>query len=225
VKIPEGALPLFPLNVVLFPQARLPLHIFEPRYREMIERCLAEDLAFGILLIQEGEEFGPASAPHQIGTIARVVDVARLADGRMNIIVAGVTRFKLVEQFSDQAYLTGRIQLLPDENVDLYKIARAAERTARSFKEYVKALRSISETEEGEEKELLKLPKDPVVMSYSIAASLPISLSDKQQLLEAPTASVRLRQESVFLERELALLRLVTEKSEENRDQGSFSLN
>jgi Lon protease-like protein len=225
VKIHESDLPLFPLNTVLFPQARLPLHIFEPRYREMIARCLEEDLAFGVVLIKEGPEVGGPATPHEVGTIARVIDVARLADGRMNIIVAGITRFKLLDRFNDRAYTTARVQLLADENVDLNMTERTARRTAQLFKDYAAAVRSIAETDEEPEKEELELPKDPTVLSYSIAASLPISMSDKQTLLAAPTTIQRLRRETVFLERELQLLRLVSEKSEQIRDQGSFSLN
>ena len=225
VKILEGDLPLFPLNTVLFPQARLPLQIFEPRYREMIDRCLQEDLAFGVLLIKEGSEVGAAATPYEIGTLARIVDVARLADGRMNIIVAGITRFKLMAQSTVHAYLSGRIVLLPDENVDLKQVERAARRAARLFQEYADAFRSIGGTEENEEKESLQLPKDPTVLSYSIASSLPISMSDKQALLATPTTHQRLRREAAFLERELQLLRLVTERSDQIRDQGTFSLN
>lgn len=227
MRILESELPLFPLNTVLFPQARLPLHIFEPRYREMIDRCLKEDLAFGVVLIKEGDEVGAPAMPHEIGTIARIVDAARLADGRMNIIVAGIARFKLLEKLTEHAYLTGRIQLLPDENVDLKKTERTAQRTAQLFREYANAIRSIAESEENEDKdkEELQLPKDPTVLSYSIAASLPISMADKQVLLATPTTSQRLRREATFLERELELLRLVSEKSEHIRDQGSFSLN
>ena len=225
VKILENDLPLFPLNTVLFPQARMPLHIFEPRYREMIDRCLQEDLAFGVLLIKEGEEVGGPATPHEIGTVARVVDVARLDDGRMNIIVAGVTRFKLREQHTDRAYLTGRIQLLADENVDLKKAERAAQRTGALFEKYVAAVRSIAESDEETEKEELELPKDPTVLSYAIAAGLPISPSDKQTLLATPTTVQRLRRESAYLVRELELLRLVSDRSERIRDQGSFSLN
>jgi len=225
VKILESDLPLFPLNTVLFPQARLPLHIFEPRYHEMIDRCLQEDLAFGVALIKEGSEVGAAATPHEIGTLARIVDVARLADGRMNIVVTGIMRFKLIAQSTAHPYLSGRIVLLPDENVNLKQVERVAQRAARLFQEYASAFRSVLETEADEEKERLQLPKDPTVLSYSIAASLPISMSDKQELLAAPTTSQRLRREAAFLERELQLLRLVTEKSEQVRDQGTFSLN
>jgi uncharacterized protein len=225
VKILERDLPLFPLKTVLFPQARLPLQIFEPRYREMIERCLAEDLAFGILLIKEGDEVGAAALPHAIGTIARIVDVARLADGRMNIIVAGITRFELLERSIDRAYLTGSIRLLSDENVDLRKAERAARRVAQLFQSYANALRKITEMDEDSAKEELQLAKDPTVLSYAIAASLPISLLDKQALLATATTIQRLQREVAILERELELLRLVSDRSEQIRDQGTFSLN
>jgi uncharacterized protein len=225
LKIHENELPLFPLNTVLFPQARLTLHIFEPRYLEMIGRCLDEDLAFGVVLIRDGLEVGGPATPHETGTIARIIDVARLADGRMNIIVAGITRFKLLEHFDNHAYSTARIQLLADENVDLKKADSAAHSAAQRFKEYAAAVRSIAESDEGTEKEELEMPKDPTVLSYSIAASLPISMTDKQALLATPTTVQRLHRETAFLERELQLLRLVSERSEQVRDQGSFSLN
>ena len=225
LKIHENELPLFPLNTVLFPQARLTLHIFEPRYLEMIERCLEEDLAFGVVLIREGPEVGGPATPHETGTVARIMDVARLADGGMNIIVAGITRFKILDHLHDRAYSTARIQLLADENVDLKKSERAAQSAAQMFRDYAAAVRTIAETDEEPEKEELELPKDPTVLSYSIAASLPISMSDKQTLLATPTTVQRLHKVTTFLERELQLLRLVSERSEQIRDQGSFSLN
>ena len=225
MKIHENELPLFPLNTVLFPQARLTLHIFESRYLEMIERCLEEDLAFGVVLIRDGPEVGGPVTPYDTGTIARIIDVARLADGRMNIIVAGITRFKLLEHFDVQAFSTARIRLLADENVDLKKSERAAQSAAQQFRAYAAAVRTIAETDEEPEKEELELPKDPTVLSYSIAASLPISMTDKQTLLATPTTIQRLHRETAFLERELQLLRLVSERSTQVRDQGSFSLN
>ena len=203
----------------------MPLRIFEPRYVEMIGRCLEEDLAFGVILIRDGLEVGGPATPHDTGTIARIIDAARLEDGEMNIIVAGITRFKLLEHLNDRAYSTARIQLLTDENVDLKKSERAARAAAQRFREYAAAVRTITETDEESEKEELELPKDPTVLSYSIAASLPISMSDKQALLASPTTVQRLVRETAFLERELQLLRLVSEHSEQIRDQGSFSLN
>jgi Lon protease-like protein len=227
MKILESELPLFPLKTVLFPQGRLPLQIFEPRYREMIDRCLKYDLAFGVLLIKEGAEVGGPVTPHTVGTLARIIDSARLPDGRMNIIVAGVARFKLVEQFTDHPYLTGHIELLPDENVNLKLVEQEARQVVQAFGDYVALIRRVASLDEEPEKEEgdLDLPKDPTWLSYTLATSLPISMSDKQSLLEAPTTRKRLHRELLMINRELQLLRLVTEKSEQIRDQGSFSLN
>lgn len=227
MKILTEKLPLFPLQTVLFPQARLPLHIFEPRYREMIDACLREDLAFGVVLIKEGSEVGAPAIPHQVGVAARIVDVARLADGRMNIIVQGVVRFKLLEYFSELAYVTGRIEIWQDENVDLRKVEFAARKATHLFKEYVRTVQALSESEnEGEEEnKTIDLPQDPTVLSYMIGSSLPVNALDKQSLLETKTVRDRLRREALFIERELQLLRLVTQRGEQIRDQGSFSLN
>ncbi|MBI5301944.1 MAG: LON peptidase substrate-binding domain-containing protein [Chloroflexi bacterium] len=225
MKILQDDLPLFPLNTVLFPQARLPLHIFEPRYREMIERCLQDDLAFGVLLIKEGVEVGGPAIPHAVGTIARIVDSARLEDGRYNIVTAGVTRFVLRESFERYAYLSGRIRLLADENVDLLRAEPAAEHAAQLFLKFVRTVQSIGETEPAPDDPSIELPKDPTMLSYVIGATLPISMRDKQGLLEAATTVARLRREATILERELELLRLVTEHNPAVRDLGSFSVN
>jgi Lon protease-like protein len=227
MKILESDFPLFPLNTVLFPQARLPLQIFEPRYREMIDRCLKEDLAFGVLLIKEGEEVGEPAVPYQIGTVARIVDSARLPDGKMNIVVTGVTRFKLLEQFNTHAYITGHIELLPDENVNLNAVERDVRHVTQAFKDYVALVRRVASFDDELEQDTddLELPQDPTVLSYTIAMSLPISMTDKQSLLESSTTRKRLNRELLMINRELGLLRLVTEKSDHIRDQGSFSLN
>ena len=74
MKILENDFPIFPLSAVLFPQARIPLYIFEPRYREMIKRCVDEDLAFGVAFIKEGVEVGAPAKTHSIGTVARIVE-------------------------------------------------------------------------------------------------------------------------------------------------------
>lgn len=203
----------------------MPLYIFELRYREMINRCVEQDLAFGVALIKEGSEVGAPAKPHDIGTVARIVEVARAADSTMNIGIMGVSRFKLLEPSTSRAYLTGTIQVISDENLDLGKIEITARRAVRTFKNYVKKIKLISETEERDVDDKVNLPKDPLHLSYLIAATLPISNPDRQSLLEAKTVKDRLQREIMFLERELSLLRLVSEESDKVRDQGSFSLN
>ena len=102
-------LPLFPLHVVLYPEMPLPLHIFEPRYREMVMRCREEDTAFGVVLIRDGEEAGAPAVPHAIGTTARIDQFEELPDGKMNVVVTGETRFHVLETFHQQPYLTARV--------------------------------------------------------------------------------------------------------------------
>ena len=79
--MPTQWLPLFPLNAVLFPHMALPLHIFEPRYRQMIGDCLEEGHSFGVVAIREGTETGPAT-PYEVGTLAKIVRIDRLDEGR-----------------------------------------------------------------------------------------------------------------------------------------------
>src|SRR5438067_10321725 len=83
--MPSDPLPLFPLNVVLFPRMPLPLRIFEDRYKEMIRRCLDNDQPFGVLLIRDGQEVGPPAIPEEVGTLARIRVVEQLDEGNLNL--------------------------------------------------------------------------------------------------------------------------------------------
>src|SRR5437867_720934 len=101
-------IPLFPLNTVLFPGMPLPLHIFEPRYREMIGVCSDEDRPFGVVLIREGMEVGEAAKPFEVGTMAKIIGIDRLNDGRMNIVTVGTRRFRVMSYATDRkAYIVG----------------------------------------------------------------------------------------------------------------------
>ncbi len=101
---------LFPLGLVLFPTERIPLHIFEPRYRELINECVAEHREFGIVLAGD-------DGLHEIGTRARVHRVLQvLDDGRMNIIVEGGDRFRIAEHTEGRSYRTAEIEPLEDED-------------------------------------------------------------------------------------------------------------
>ncbi len=102
-------LPLFPLNSVLFPGATLPLHIFEERYKKMVNLCLERNSPFGVLLIRSGSEAGETAEPFEIGTTARIVRVQHLDAGRMNLICLGEQRFRLSRQVSETPYLVGEV--------------------------------------------------------------------------------------------------------------------
>ena len=105
-------IPLFPLNTVLFPKQGFPLHIFEERYKQMIQRCVDDSLPFGVVLIESGEEVGGEAIPHKVGTTAEITAMERLQDGRMNLIAMGRSRFRIFALDRNEAYLQGDIEYL-----------------------------------------------------------------------------------------------------------------
>src|SRR5262245_34126192 len=95
-------IPLFPLpNLVLFPHIVVPLHIFEERYKQMINACIDRSDAFGLVLLRAGSEEESPDTIHRVGVTARVVEVERLDEGRLNILCEGENRFRIY-QFTQQ---------------------------------------------------------------------------------------------------------------------------
>jgi Lon protease-like protein len=207
MRIPERDLPLFPLNIVLFPRMPLPLHVFEPRYREMVANCLRDEIGFGVVLIKAGDEVGGPAEPHSVGTVARIVDVRKLPDGRMNLITMGVVRFRIIQTHSEHAYMSGDVERWEDEMGDLKALPRVTRVAHQLFVEYMADLLELANSEIGSKQ--LVAPLDPQVLSYTIASSLQISNEEKQALLEMDTVEARLRQQITFLEREREILRRV----------------
>ncbi len=181
-----SSLPLFPLNTVLFPGMALPLHIFEERYKAMIGDCIEREQPFGVVLIKSGKEAGGPAEPFDIGTTARVVKVEQLEEGRMNILTAGERRFETEEVTQRTPHLEGRIRLLEEEPGETSDEAMAEFR--EEYGEYLKNLSSLA----GGWTSQAPMPRDPVTLSYSAAASLDIPLHVRQTLLESPTAGRRL---------------------------------
>jgi hypothetical protein len=122
-------LPLFPLPVVLFPGAVIPLHVFEPRYRQMVARCLEFDRRFG-LVYHDGDRLGPwETAPGRVGTVARIGEFQVLPDGRSLLLAHGEERFRIVDGIeSDAAFLEALVEEIPEEAP--IRGRRAAEGTA-----------------------------------------------------------------------------------------------
>ena len=117
--IPDGELilPLFPLpDLVFFPNTRLPLHIFEPRYRQMITDALDTDHRFGIVLLRPGWQNDYYGAPpiHPLGTIGTIEQAVPLEDGKFNILVRGDVRFRVLDEVSRVPYRTARVVLRPE---------------------------------------------------------------------------------------------------------------
>ena len=200
--MPTQWLPLFPLNVVLFPHMPLPLHVFEPRYRKMIGDCLEEGHSFGVVAIREGTETGPAT-PYDVGTLAKIVRIDRLEDGRMNLLVMGASRFEIVKTADDRPYLRGQIRIIPEMGDDLDTTARLTEATAVTFREYSNLLRQLV----GREPDDAEPPMEPELLSYLIAAAVNLQVPEKQSLLAEMRTDARLRLELRMLRKEIALLK------------------
>lgn len=201
-------LPLFPLKVVLFPHMPLPLHVFEPRYRIMVQECLDEGHSFGVVAIKDGEETGPA-IPHDVGTLAKILKIDRLGDGRMNLLVSGTTRFQILETATDRPYLRGNLALLP-EAADEQAAAASSEAVALAFTEYSSLLRRLV----GQKAEPFDPPREPELLSYLVAAALDLQLPDKQALLVLASAADRLKAELHILRKEIGFLREMVRRKE-----------
>lgn len=223
--IPERDLPLFPLNTVLFPRMPLPLHIFEPRYQEMMTRCIRERIGFGVLLITDGNEVGEIAETATVGTVARIVSVDELDDGRMNMLTMGVVRFRLLKTYEHHPYLSGDIEAWEDEMGDLKFLPKLTQAAHKAYINYVADLSELMD--EQDRPDQIVAPMDPQVLSYTIASNLQIPNPDKQALLEIETVQERLARELEVLEAEQIFLQRVKLMRESfmHKDFDKFSNN
>ena len=182
-------LPLFPLDLVLLPGTPLPLHIFEPRYKEMIGECLEQKKVFGILrVLNEGLA--------DIGCTAEVVAVTKTYDdGRMDIVTQGRQRFELLSVNQERAFLRGEILYLPDDPQ-----APTADETARAIDLHKQIL-----TLANAQQDLPDSADSP--LSYLLAGSLPLDLDFKQKMLALRSEAERMRTIIAYFENVLPSLR------------------
>lgn len=204
MEIPERDLPLFPLNTVLFPRMPLPLHIFEPRYQEMMTRCIRDRIGFGVLLITDGAEVADTPETVTVGTVARIVSVDEMDDGRMNMLTMGVVRFRLLKTHNHHPYLSGDIESWQDEMGESRAVAKLTKEAHKAYISYVADLSELMDEEDRPGQ--IVAPMDPQVLSYTIAANLQVQSEDKQRLLEIDTVQERLETELKMLEAERAFL-------------------
>jgi uncharacterized protein len=206
----SSRLPLFPLGSVLFPGLVLPLHIFEPRYRQLVTDLLAspEPRQFGVIAIRRGREtgVGGVSALYGTGCTAVLRQVERLEDGRFDLVAVGGQRFRLGELADPAPYLSGEVELLPDEVGDDAEAALAVQAVQRLFLSYLGLLAERG----GVRVTVPELPDEPVLLSHLVAAAVVVDLPDKQRLLEEPDARRRLAAERVLLAREIRMTKSLT---------------
>jgi Lon protease-like protein len=203
-------LPLFPLGTVLFPGLLLPLHIFEERYRQLVRDLQdgPEPRRFGVITIRQGRETGVdgIQALYEIGCTATLRQVKELQDGRYDIVTVGTDRFRLAGLDDSKPYLQGQVDLLPEQTGEPAGAGQAARVVRDAFRAYLSALgeRGVTQVSAPE------LPDEPLTLSYLVAASMIIDLSDRQMLLAEPDALHRLAAERALLSRELTMLRTLT---------------
>jgi Lon protease-like protein len=193
-------LPLFPLNTVLFPDMPLPLHVFEPRYLEMMDYCRRERMPFGVVLIQSGPEVGGPSLPFSIGTMARVTHREPLDSGRLNIVATGEARFRIIDLNHDKSYMTAVIEAVEDSSTDAMTLSLAYDQAAELFRTYLRRLYLLANRHVSS----VQIPGDPALLSYSIASAVQVPLLEKQRLLEYSTIEDRLMREIEILTAEVA---------------------
>lgn len=200
-------IPLFPLHTVLFPGMLLPLHIFEPRYKQMVRRCVTGQEPFGVVLIEEGSEVGPGAKVFDIGTTAYITQLDQQDDGRINIATVGVDRFKIHSTTADkQAYLMGEVELYPFEQMDSPSAVSEAARLEPALRDYLQVIAKIGEIEIL----LDNIPSEPDQLAFLTAIVLQAPMPDKQGLLSIPSLPELLRQERALLAREIEILKLMT---------------
>jgi Lon protease-like protein len=187
--VPE--LGLFPLPIVLVPTERIPLHIFEPRYKELIDECIELGQEFGLVLAT-GD-----GAVHEIGTRARVAQVVELLDdASLNIVVEGGERFRLLDLTSGRAFTTGIVEPVRDD--DEPAVAADAERALEIFTE----LAEVSESD-------VEVP-DPLspLFDFELAARVDFAVEAKQELLSMTSPRARMTTLVGLLEVALEAIRL-----------------
>ncbi|MEA2162110.1 MAG: uncharacterized protein QOK37_237 [Thermoanaerobaculia bacterium] len=199
----EFLLPLFPLpNLVFFPQTRLPLHVFEPRYRKLIADVVARDQRFGIVLLRPGWETDYFGAPpvYSCGTMGRIEQTVPLDDGRYNILVNGEARFRIIGEVTrDEPYRTARVVMQPQSESDLAEAY--AQRTwltdlSQQYIRYLPAQGGVPEIQTA----------GLEALTNALIMSLNLDIAEKQRLLETDDVATRAEEVGIELQHRIGSL-------------------
>jgi Lon protease-like protein len=187
-------LAMFPLGTVLLPGAVLPLHVFEPRYRALVADCLAGEPEFGVVLIERGREVGGGDVRRAAGTVARIVEVAALPDGRSALVTVGTRRIAIETWLPDDPYPIAEVSDWPDADDGVGDGA---------LDEVLAHLRRVLalQTELGDPSPPVatEVADDAVLATYHASALAPLGPDDQYQLLVAPGPGARLALLETFL--------------------------
>ena len=205
----DSNIPLFPLNVVLFPGMMLPLHIFEERYKTMTRECLGNGQPFGVVLtkvkqtpnIDIDEVY--FDNLYNIGTTAHIAAVEHLKDGRMNLITVGQDRFIIKDiQLSQDDLLIGRVDPFPMPEDVSKRIDNLVQKLRPMVRRYINHLADAS----GEDLSGATLPTDPAALAYLAGTAVQGPLPEKQKLLAASSLLTLIANTVSMLDREDQIL-------------------
>jgi len=195
-------MPVFPLPVVLFPGVPLPLHIFEARYRQMLDDIRVSNNLFGLSYFDSTSSEGGVPPAGHIGCVAEITETQTFPDGRSNILTIGVVRYR-IESYVDRGepYLVANVSYFEDDEEDQSILADSAGEVAETFSRIAQAVRTIND-------ERTNLPDisntEPQRLSFLVAAAIEIEADVKQELLELRSTSERLRRLRGMLNRAVA---------------------
>lgn len=184
-------LPLFPLPVVLFPGVPLPLHIFEPRYRQMLIDIQLSDNMFGLAYFDPSISENEVPPAGHVGCVAEVTETQTFPDGRSTIMTLGVIRYR-IESYVERGdpYLVAKVSYFEDDEEDESRLTATAREVAETFTRIAQAVRTIND-------ERASLPDitdtEPQRLSFLVAAAMEIEADVKQELLELRSTSERLQ--------------------------------
>ena len=183
---------MFPLGSVLLPGAVLPLHVFEPRYRQMVQDCLARaDHEFGVVLIERGFEVGGGDFRCMAGTVARMVQAAEMEDGRYALVAIGTRRIRVNGWLPDDPYPLADVEDWPDED-DAASADDLAARIAAAWGRVRRVNAMAAELGDEHADATAEIAADPLVASYHLCALAPLGPADQQRLLTARGPSERI---------------------------------
>jgi len=203
--MPSDQLPLFPLELVLYPDEQRSLFIFEERYKDLVRDCRERDLPFGIVLTQDGKL-------KDIGCMARIVDVTReYEDGRSEIVVAGVQRFKVQRIRHERSYLTAEVEALVDASADLESTLKE-----RVIAQQIKLLELAGRTPRP------TAYQERAALSFFMAHNAGLTLLQKQDILEMDGESERISYLVDHLERFIPAVEEAEATRQKVRSNGHF---
>lgn len=186
-----AVLPMFPLGTPLLPGSLLPLHVFEPRYRQLVQDLLADDVdppEFGVVMIERGREVGGGDVRADVGTVARVIDVEVTPDGRYAVLAVGTERLRVAAWLPDDPYPVADVDEWPDDDTGAVLTADTIDALHARVRELNAMVREIGDLTPPPDTEI---SDDPRLALFHLAALSPLGAADRQRILAAPGSAER----------------------------------